>query len=123
MTEHSGVCRCNGNEARALAEARRATAAHQLHRNNCSMQPGGSMQASSAPLPLPPRAPRRFSPRTLQVTAAGRHDNARAELQPPIDPAVASRLQMAVNLKIGGGIFKKLFNNRETGKKNCIGIC
>lgn len=100
----------SGNEARVLAEARRATAAHQLHRNNCSMQPGGSMQASSAPLPRASPSPRpnaHTRALTHQVTAAGRHDNEREELQPRIDPAVASRHQAPLNLKLvwGGSVF------------------
>ncbi|CAB3246010.1 unnamed protein product [Arctia plantaginis] len=84
--------------ARALSEARRATAADQLHRNNCSVQPGDSMQASALPLPpFTPMPPLQPAPLTLQVTVAGRI--ARAELHPRSIQLLLPRLQMAVNLK------------------------
>ncbi|KAL4715954.1 hypothetical protein ACJJTC_013254, partial [Scirpophaga incertulas] len=68
-------------KTRAPSETRQATVSQQLHRNNCSLQPGRSMQR---PRPLPPHLAH-TSP--LQVTAAGRVESYAA---PSIDPAVAS---------------------------------
>lgn len=78
-------------EAGALSKARRATAAEQLHRNNCSMQPGRSMHT-------PPAVARAPSPTPLQVTAAGRHDSAREYQLTFFHPAVASTARMSMNL-------------------------
>ncbi|CAH2244289.1 jg7755 [Pararge aegeria aegeria] len=77
--EYTGCQRCIGRNTRALSEARRTT---ELHRNNCSVQPGRSMQSPPTPPFPPPGHGCRSSWRWCATS---------------IDPAVASGSQMSLN--------------------------